>query len=230
MDQDKISVVFCSRKTSEENKSFVEHLTKSCGCDTSIFMIHNSNGVSLTKIYQDMMESSDVTTDIIVFIHDDIEFLKKGWGEEIVRLFTENEDYGIIGVAGSAQFDQAGAWWNYPKKFGQVLHRNEGKSWLTAFSPLLDKDLQEVAVIDGLFMAVNKKRATMPFDRELEGFNFYDIDFCLSNLVNKTCKIGVTTNIRLAHNSIGEVKKEWMDNREIINKKYCRYYPIDVLA
>ena len=74
-----------------------------------------------------MLESKDIKENIVIFIHDDIEFLRKGWGREIMRLFNENKEYGIIGVAGSAQFDEGGAWWNYDKKFGQVLHRNEGK-------------------------------------------------------------------------------------------------------
>ena len=66
------------------------------------------------------------------------------------------------------------------------------------------------------------------YDPTLNGFDFYDIDFCLNNFVHKSCKIGVTTNIRMAHNSIGELKESWDVNRKIINKKYKKYYPIDI--
>ena len=183
----KIAVVVCSKRTTEENKDFIEHIKETCGCDTHVYMIHNPEGVSISKIYADMVDNKDIDSDIIVFIHDDIEFLRKGWGTEVLRLFNTHEDYGIIGVAGSAQFDENAAWWNYEKKFGQVLHRNEGKSWLTAFSPLLDKDLQEVVVIDGLFMAVHRKRITENFSRDLQGFDMYDIYACLSNFIKK-CK------------------------------------------
>ena len=175
-----------------------------------------------------MIKSDKVDSNVIIFIHDDIEFLKKGWGAEILRLFNKHKDYGIIGVAGSAQFDDNGAWWQYNKKYGQVLHRHDGKSWLTAFSPLLDHDLQEVCVIDGLFMAVHKKRISKNFDPEVKGFNFYDIDFCLANYIDGKTKIGVTTNIRIAHNSVGEMKPEWYTNRDQINEKYKDYYPIDL--
>ena len=210
----KIAVVVCSKKNTEENKGFVEHIKETCGCDTHVYMIHNPDGVSLSKIYADMVVNKEIDSDIIVFIHDDIEFLKKGWGKEVLRLFNEHKEYGIIGVAGSAQFDENGAWWNYEKKYGQVLHRAEGKSWLTAFSPLLTKDLQDVVVIDGVFMAVHKQRISENFSRELDGFDMYDIWFCLSNFFAKKCKIGVTTNIRLAHNSIGRLKETWYKNRE----------------
>ena len=227
--ENKIAVVVCSKKTTEENKDFVKHIKETCGCDTHVYMIHNPNGISISKVYADMMESSDIEANIIVFIHDDIEFLRNGWGKEVLRLFNEHEDYGIIGVAGSAQFDERGAWWNYEKKFGQVLHRAEGKSWLTAFSSLLDKDLQEVVVIDGLFMAVHRKRISDNFSREIEFFDFYDIYFCLSNYFSKKTKIGVTTNIRLAHNSVGKLKDSWYKNRDIVNKKFGNKFPIDIL-
>ena len=227
--ENKIAIVFSSKKSTEENKEFIEHIKNTCECDSHVYSIHNPEGVSLSKIYSDMMVSNDIDTNVIVFIHDDIEFLKKGWGKEVLRLFNENQDYGIIGIAGSAQFDSNAAWWNYKKIFGQVLHRSEGKSWLTAFSPLLDKDLQEVAVIDGLFMAVHKQRIGSNFSNELQGFDMYDIWFCLSNLLAKKCKIGVTTNIRVAHNSVGRLKDSWYKNREIINEKFGKYFPIDIL-
>ena len=136
-----------------------------------------------------------------------------------------------VGVenCGSAQFDERGAWWNYEKKFGQVLHRHEGKSWLTAFSPLLDKDLQDVVIIDGLFMGVHRRRISENFSRELDGFDMYDVYLCLANFFDNKCKIGVTTNIRLAHNSIGALKDSWYKNREIINEKFGSKFPIDVL-
>lgn len=224
-----IAIVFCTKKTNEEIKPFVEHLKNTSGCNTHVYYIHNPDGISLSKIYADMLETSEIKENIIAFIHDDIEFLRAGWGAETLRLFNDNEEYGIIGVAGSAQFDKNGAWWNYEKKFGQVLHRSEGKSWLTAFSPLLDKDLQEVVVIDGLFIAVHKKRISSNFDRELSSFDFYDIALCLQNHFDGKCKIGVTTNIRLAHNSIGKLKDSWYKNREIINEKWGDKFPIDIL-
>ena len=224
----KIAVVVCSKKNTEENKGFVEHIKETCGCDTHVYMIHNPDGVSLSKIYADMVVNKEIDSDIIVFIHDDIEFLKKGWGKEVLRLFNEHKEYGIIGVAGSAQFDENGAWWNYEKKYGQVLHRSEGKSWLTAFSPLLTKDLQDVVVIDGLFMAVHKRRISENFSRELDGFDMYDIWFCLSNFFAKKCKIGVTTNIRLAHNSIGRLKETWYKNREKINNEFGSKFPVEL--
>ena len=88
--------------------------------------------------------------------------------------------------------------------------------------------MEEVCVIDGLFMAINRKRISKNFDDKLKGFNFYDIDFCLANYIDGKCKIGVTTNIRLAHKSVGELSDNWYENRDIIREKYGKYFPIKI--
>ena len=225
--EDSISVVVCSRDNDEVKKRIIEHIKDTCECNAHTYFMYNPEGVGLSEIYNSMLSPDKSENNIIVFIHDDIEFLKKGWGSQILRLFNDHDDYGIIGVAGSAQFDSNGAWWQYDKKYGQVLHRHDGKSWLTSFSPLLNKDLQEVCVIDGLFMAIHRDRITKNFDTNCK-FDFYDINFCLDNYLDGKTKIGVTTNIRIAHNSIGQMRDGWYTAREYTNKKYENNFPIDV--
>lgn len=224
-----ISIVVSSRKNDEESNKFIDSIKNTVGCKANVVFVVNDNSMGLSKLYYNMMNNQQITSDVVVFCHDDIEFLKPGWGDEVLRLFNKHKDYGIIGVAGSAEFDERGAWWNYNKKYGQVLHKHDGKSWLTAFSPLLNKDLEEVCVIDGLFMAVKRSRISRNFDPDLPGFDFYDIDFCLANYLDGKTSIGVTTNIRLAHKSIGELSDNWYKNRDVINKKYGEYYPIKIV-
>ena len=225
--EDSIAVVVCSKDNNEVKKKVIEHIKDTCGCNAHTYFMYNPEGVGLSEIYQTMLSPDKCEYDIIVYIHDDIDFLRKGWGAEVLRLFNEHEDYGIIGVAGSSQFDDNGAWWQYEKKYGQVLHRHDGKSWLTSFSPLLENDLQDVCVIDGLFMAVHRKRITQGFDLNTK-FDFYDITFCLDNFLDGKTKIGVTTNIRIAHNSIGQMRPDWYVAREYVNKKYENVFPIDM--
>lgn len=221
-----ITLIVSSRLPESQNKAYIENINNTCGTNVHIMYLVNPNGMALTKLYSDMLKQSN--SDIVVFAHDDIEFLRPNWGKELIRLFEENKDYGIIGVAGSAEFDENAAWWQYKDIYGQVLHRHDGKSWLTTFSPLLPTDLKQVCVVDGLFFAVHKNRITCDFDKTLDGFNFYEIDFCLANHLDGKTKIGVTTNIRLAHNSIGETKENWFENREKVNKKYKEFYPIKI--
>lgn len=223
-----ITVIVSSRKSGEENEEFINQLKDTCGTPAKVIYILNDGAMGLSELYANMIANPAIESEIVVMCHDDVEFLKPGWGKEIVKLFNKNKEYGIIGVAGSAEFDEKGAWWQYKNIYGQVLHKSGGKSWLTAFSPLLENDLEEVCVIDGLLMAIDRRRISKNFDDTLKGFNFYDIDFCLANYVDDKCKIGVTTNIRLAHKSVGELSENWYTNRDIIRDKYGKYFPIKV--
>lgn len=225
-----ICIVVSSKKTAEECSDFINRIEETCGTPARCIFTTNDGVMGLSKLYGTMIGSEAIDSDIVIFMHDDVEPLRSGWGKEIVRLFNKHKDYGIIGIAGSAEFNDECAWWRNKRIYGQVLHKDEktGRSWLSAFSPLLDKDLQEVCVIDGLFIAVNRKRISKNFDDELDHFDFYDIDFCLANYIDGKCKIGVTTNLRFMHKSVGSLSKEWYENREVIRKKYGKYFPIEV--
>ena len=222
---DKITVVVSSREDYNEDR--LKQLIAGCGVETDIIFVKNDNKFNLTAVYNHGLDKA--ATDIVIFMHDDIQFLKENWGRDIIKLFNENQDYGIIGVAGSAYFDKKGSWWDYTDdRYGQVMHRQGLRSWVSHYSDLLGDKLQEVCVIDGLFMAVNRNRITKRFDENLNGFHFYDIDFCLSNFLDKKTKIGVTTLIRIVHKSMGNTPIEWRLNLDYVNQKYKDFYPIKV--
>lgn len=234
----KLAVVISSKFAPNEKNDFIESIKQTCGYGSNIVFNINQNGLALTAVYNKALK--EVDADIFIFVHDDVEFLRKGWGAEIVRLFQEHQDYGIIGVAGSAYFgtDEVNTknsndrdefmWWRGKEIYGQVLHRSEGKSWLTAFSPLLKEDLKEVVTVDGLFIAVCKERISSMFDEEFQGFDHYDTSFCIKNFLEGKTKIGVTTNVRLAHNSVGKMKPKWYENRELLVAKYRNDFPLKV--
>ena len=46
----------------------------------------------------------------------------------------------------------------------------------------------------------------------------YDVDFCFSNYLSGT-KIGVCTDIKITHLSIGKTNDEWEKNRVIFAEK-----------
>ena len=68
-------------------------------------------------------------------------------------------------------------------------------------------------VVDGLFFAVSKSRLKHNFDETFDGFHFYDIPFCYKNHLSGT-KVGVITNIRITHKSIGMTNEKWEENKK----------------
>ena len=193
-----ISIVYCTR---EENKKHSEHLLKACGNPKVEIIEYVNKGESLTKFYNRAL--NETKNNIVVFVHDDVVVETKQIASKITRMFEKNPEYGIIGVAGTKYMSETGRWWDNPKSmYGRVAHTHEGKTWLSEYSPSQDKRIEEVAIVDGVFFAVHKDRLKKQFDETVEGFHFYDVDFCFQNHMEGV-KVGVTTEIRINHMSIG---------------------------
>lgn len=219
-----ISVVYCSRESNPKHK---EHITKSSGLHKHIEVIEIiNNGESLTKSYNRGL--SQTKNNIVVFCHDDITIETKQWGQKLIKLFEKNVDYGIIGVAGTKEIPSSGKWWENPKKmYGRVAHTHEGKSWLSSYSDDLGQSIEETVIVDGLFFAINKNRIKKEFNEEFEGFHFYDVSFCFDNYLSGV-KIGVTTLIRINHQSIGMTNQQWENNRLKFSEKYKSNLPVSL--
>ncbi|MHA1975153.1 MAG: glycosyltransferase [Candidatus Hodarchaeales archaeon] len=203
-----ISIIYCTRKSNPEH---TEHLYKSCGGkDIDIIEIIN-NGESLTKCYNRGLKQTKY--DIVVFCHDDIIINTKNWGKKLKKQFEENPEYGIIGVAGSTEIGETGKWWeDKGLMVGFVKHSSNGKTWESRYSGLFHDEIIETVMVDGLFFAVDKNKLKYKFDESVEGFHFYDVDFCFGNHINGN-KVGVGFNIKIIHKSIGETDDEWEKNR-----------------
>ena len=53
--EESIAIVYCTREKTGESNQFIEHLKETCGCNCHVFAIHNPDGVSLSKIYADIL-------------------------------------------------------------------------------------------------------------------------------------------------------------------------------
>jgi hypothetical protein len=219
-----ITIVYCTRESKPEHK---EHLIKSSGLHKHVEVIEIvNNGESLTKCYNRGLKQAKY--DIVVFCHDDITIETKQWGKKLSKLYDKNPEYGILGVAGSKHMAESGMWWEKRKKmYGRVKHTSDGKSWLSSYSADIANDVEDVIVVDGVFFSVHKKRIKKDFDESVEGFHFYDIDFCFQNYLAGV-KVGVHTNLRVNHQSMGETNDKWEDNRKVFAEKYKDSLPINI--
>lgn len=217
-----ISVVYCTRETNPQHH---EHLIKSSGLNKSIEVVEIiNNGESLTKAYNRGLKQAK--HDIVVFCHDDITIETKQWGEKLLKLFKRNPEYAILGVAGTKEMPSSGKWWeNNRKMYGRVAHTWEGKTWLSSYSDDLDKEIEETVIVDGVFFAIDKTKIKKTFNKEIEGFHFYDVTFCFENHL-AGAKIGVSTVIRINHKSIGMTNDEWEANRVIFAEKFKDNLPV----
>jgi hypothetical protein len=211
-----ITVVYCTRK---ENPKHKEHIKKTSGLNKHIEIIEIvNNGEGLTKAYNRGLQLAK--NDIVVFMHDDVTFDTSGWGRKLIKHFEKNLEYGILGLAGTTDLPISGKWWeDRSKMVGIVNHENNGKKWESKYSNSWGNELNQVVLVDGLFFAVHKNRIKLNFDEKIEGFHFYEIDFCLSNHLNGV-NVGVMYDIRVTHKSIGVTNEQWEINRQQFVTKF----------
>ena len=210
--------------TRKPNPEFIEYLKKSSGFKKiNIIEKINDGSKSLSEVYNEIIDESQ--TDIVVLCHDDIYFDTNSWYSKLIKNF-EKSDYGIIGMAGTTSMPASGMWWeNRRKMIGIVNHEHQGKKWESKYSESFDNSISPVVVLDGLFLAIKKSKIKKKFNEEFKGFHFYDIPFCFENFLEGV-KLGVITNIRITHKSIGATNQQWEENRILFKNKYEKHLPV----
>lgn len=217
-----ITIGYSTKKIDPEFRDYIE---KSSGIrGVEVIPFENPGTHSLSEAYNIILEKS--SNDIVVLCHDDIYFEKKNWGNKVLKHFKRNPDYGILGVAGSTKLPKSAKWWEDPKKMrGIVNHEHEGKKWTSKYSTSLGNRIEDVVLVDGLFMVLNKNNIKKPFNEEVKGFHMYDVDFCFRNYIEDV-KIAVLYDIRITHLSIGQTNEQWEKNREQFSDTYKEHLPL----
>ena len=173
-----ITIGYSTRKS---NPELQEYLKKSCGHPKTEVIEKVTNGEkNLSQVYNEIISES--SNDIVVLCHDDIYFDTKNWGQKLEKLFEKNEEFSIIGIAGTTEMPKSGMWWEDRSKMcGIVNHEHNGKKWESRYSDSLQNLIKEVVIVDGLFIAINKNKIKHTFDETVSGFHMYDVNFCFRN-------------------------------------------------
>jgi hypothetical protein len=231
-----IVVIFSSHLSENEDNNFKNHITSTIGCKHNIFCVKNYNEKSLAEVYNSFIKLNNENFEtlpyhlntIYVLCHNDILFKTKNWGKILLSKFNTS-NYGIIGVAGSTFIPENGIWWgDFSKAYGIVEHTDNLNDWTTMFSKPIN-NIQSVVTIDGVFMAIDVEKIKCTFDEEFGKFHYYDLNFCLNNYIEGV-DIGVITDIRILHKSVGETNNEWEENRVKFIKKFGDYLPIKYVS
>jgi hypothetical protein len=219
-----ITIGFSTRSIDND---FINMLTKTSGVpNIQIIPIENNGEYSLTEVYNKILLKSH--NDILVLCHDDIYFDSKNWGQKILNHFKRKPEYGILGLAGTTNMPKSGRWWDdFSKMKGIVNHEHEGKKWESKYSASSGNQIDDVVLVDGLFIVINRKKIKEKFNEEIKGFHFYDVDFSFRNFI-KDVKIGVMYDVRVTHKSIGQTNDQWEENRKIFSEKYKDVLPVKV--
>lgn len=219
-----ITIGYSTRK---HNPDLISYFKKSSGNPKVQIIEKINNGEkNLSQVYNEIIGESD--NDIIVLCHDDIYFDTNNWSGKLVKLFDKNPEYGILGMAGTTHMPISGTWWDdRTKMYGIVNHENGGKKWESRYSNSFENSIKPVVIVDGVFIAIHRKRIKELFDETVDGFHMYDVNFCFKNFLSDV-NIGVLTNIRITHKSIGMTNNQWETNKNIFTEKYKNNLPAKV--
>lgn len=222
-----ISIIYSSHKGQRYNEEFNKHLKETIGVkEYEILPYENYGEFSLSQIYNKGISQSKYN--IICCIHNDIK-LEKGWGQKLLKEYSNNPEFGIIGKAGSCYFPESGIYWEKMNEtmVGQVYHHPSGqKKFLSEYSSKLPF-LIPVVTTDGVFMSFDKTKIKHQFDESFGKFHFYDHGFCLPNYLDGV-KIGVTTSFEITHESVGRPNQEFFESKEKFLEKWGDKLPLDL--
>ncbi len=198
-------------------KSLIEH-----GLDGFTHTILN-NKKGLAEVYNNCLDLAiQEKFDYIMFIHDDVH-LEHDPRPKLEKLFQE---FDIVGVAGCSKAEmKSPALWHLMgggfgggNLHGAVAHGNADRKHMTSFGAYP----QRVVMIDGVFMAFNRKAIeTVRFDEDCpSGFHFYDLNLC-ARALEKGLKIGVG-DVMITHESPGlrEFSENWQAGESYYLSKY----------
>lgn len=225
-----IVVVFSSHLSEEENQKFIKHINDTIGVKHQVVCYANFNQFSLAEVYNRAIKEYNNENTIFVFCHNDITIRTRTWGKLLLSKFNSKPFFSIIGVAGTTYLHESGQWWaDRSKMYGVVEHTDGANVWVSEYAIPIKGYTKPVVLVDGVFMAVDCNNIVHSWDEEFKGFHFYDLSFCVPNYLDG-CQIGVTTDIRILHQSVGMTNQQWENNRIQFAEKYKDELPITYKA
>ena len=219
-----ISIVVCSRNTII-NAGFAQNIADTIGCGYELICIDNSqNAYSIFEAYNLGIEKS--AGELICFLHDDIFLHTNGWGIIVNRIFAQNREAGLLGVAGSKiKTKMPSGWWNCPSELKEInILQHTGattEKWDFGFK---NGNLSEVAAIDGVFIVL-RKSIGIAFNSVLKGFHNYDLNIAIECKM-KGFKIFSTNEILIEHFSNGSINNSWYESTLQLHRIYRKALPL----
>lgn len=204
------------------------------GIPYELIVIDNSDAaMGLCEVYN--LGASKANYEMLCYMHEDIDIKTHEWGRKIFDCFEKDERLGLLGVVGSTYKSSVfSGWAPYGETPRTIDHANiiqcfkyQDRPSTHYFSNPNNVDLQEVAVLDGVWLCTKKKIIeALPFDAStFKEFHCYDLDISLS--ISREYKVAVTFDILIEHYSEGKFERDWAESTFALHKKWRKYLPLN---
>lgn len=226
-----MTIGYCSRS---HNPKFYLYLYELFSNKVQIIekICNEETKLTICQAYNEIINESRYDT--ILLVHDDIEFVNSLYyllmpRQILQKLFFENPNYGIIGIAPRCILDKDIIQRTYQPEYNFEEVDYEKDLRYEYFNGSLSPYFLEVSedvLVDGMFIALRKDRIKCLFDENNKTFHYYDIDFCLSNYLSGV-KIGITKAFLIRHKMNDESDYRELNRlKEAFKDKWKNYLPI----
>lgn len=227
-----LTIAFSTRRFGPEIGRYVRHLKRTCGIQSvEVLYTVNTGQQSLSELYNHFLRMA--RHDIVCLIHDDLRFARRRqWGRQLVESFAKNPDFAVFSPAGSVSLEAHGVYWEPLQEMaGSVSHRIGGKLVENLYSESFNAPLPAL-VLDGLMLAIHRRRITTRFDERITGFHFYDLAFSLNQSLayarGEGGRCGVLTNLGVTHLSGGDTGPAYQQARRHFRQLYSSVLPAHI--
>lgn len=217
MNDKKISFIYCVNNTEiyNENLLYINSLAVPEGYELEIIPVYDAK--SICSGYNQGMGKSDAKYK--VYLHQDAFIINKNFIIETVKLFKEQPNLGMLGVAGSKKLPSTGIWWETDQKYGKVYDSTTQFLKLDTFNDVIG-DYESVEAIDGLIMVT---QYDLHWREDLFGnWHFYDIAQSLE-FIKAGYEVGIPKqqNPWVVHDcGVVEVGETYQKERQIFLDNY----------
>lgn len=219
-----ISIIICSKKEAI-TEELRKNISETVGSDYELIVIDNSlTSYTIFEAYN--MGIAKSSGNILCFMHDDIVIHSKDWGSIANSIFEVDPQIGLIGIAGAkTKTKMPSAWWDCAERnrVVNIIQHSHDKTERQEYG-FNGKNIQEVAVIDGVFMMM-RKSSNLLFDTTIGRFHNYDLNISIEHCLHNY-KVVVTNEILIEHFSQGSITIEWYLSSMRLHELYGRYLPL----
>lgn len=199
-----VSIVICSNRD-EKFRRIARQYQELLGSHPHE-IIRIADAASLCSGYARGFHQS--TGPLIVFSHDDIDILDPDF---LAHLWKGMAAVDVLGIAGTTTLTgPAYAWAGRPSVRGWLFHQSRDGLYDAAIFDLDAGLATDIVALDGAFFCARREAVErVGFDSDtFDGFHLYDIDFSYrAHLAG--FRIGVTHDIVIAHESVGNFNEIW---------------------
>jgi glycosyltransferase involved in cell wall biosynthesis len=222
-----ISIIICS-KNKEISSSLANNIQDTVGCEYELIVIDNSeNHYSISSAYNTGIAKSKFP--YLCFVHDDVEFITKNWGDKIVE-FSKLPNVGLIGLAGGKAALRIPYGWTSYLPVVNIIHSLPDKNNVRVDKQELtlingDTSPQPVVLLDGVFLCANRSLFTKcKFNEKIEGFHCYDLDISMKAFYNGFTNY-VVLDIDIKHFSKGTFGTDYINGLFQVYEKWGNELP-----